>query len=123
MRCFFGARLESGFDIFARQARLGDRIRAAQLVITGEGAIDASTLMGKGVGEVARLCNEAGIPCIGLAGTLRDSTFVGQSKGHGFARLFGMSPHLTTSAVAMRDPQVWLPRLAAKAARDWSGNQ
>src|SRR5690242_1517867 len=51
MRCFFGARLESGFDIFARCARLRERIRAAQLVITGEGAIDASTLMGKGVGE------------------------------------------------------------------------
>lgn len=123
MRCFFGARLESGFDIFARHARLRERILAAQLVITGEGAIDASTLMGKGVGEVARLCNEAGIPCIGLAGALRDSALVDQSKGQRFLHALGMSPHLTTPELAVRDPQVWLPRLAAEAARNWAENQ
>ena len=35
----------------------------------------------------------------------------------------GMSPHLTTSDLAMRDPQVWLPRLAAEVARRWAENQ
>jgi glycerate kinase len=123
MRCFFGARLESGFDIFARDARLRKRIQTAELVITGEGAIDASTLMGKGVGEIARLCNEAGVPCLGLAGTLRDFASIEQSKERGFARLFGMAPRLTTSELAIRDPQVWLPRLAAEAARNWTENQ
>ncbi len=34
----------------------------------GEGAIDRSTLMGKGVGQIARRCRELKIPCIGLAG-------------------------------------------------------
>jgi len=48
---FSGARLEPGFDLFARLARLDQRLRSADLVITGEGCIDPSTLMGKGVGQ------------------------------------------------------------------------
>ena len=53
---FLGAELKPGFDLFARQAALERHLRAADLVITGEGAIDRSTLMGKGVGQIARRC-------------------------------------------------------------------
>jgi glycerate kinase len=121
LRCFFHARFEPGFDIFARYARLKERIQAAQLVITGEGAIDASTLMGKGVGEIARLCREARVPCLGLAGTFRGSELTGQPREPCFTQVFGMSPHLTTPELAMRDPQFWLPRLSAEVARKWCG--
>jgi glycerate kinase len=55
LRYFAGARLEPGFALFSRLASLPDRVKAAKLVITGEGAIDQSTLMGKGVGGVAGL--------------------------------------------------------------------
>ena len=65
---FLGAELRPGFELFARQAALERRLRAADLVVTGEGAIDRSTLMGKGVGQIARRCRELNIPCIGLAG-------------------------------------------------------
>ena len=119
LRCFFNARFESGFDIFARYACLPERIRTAQLVITGEGAIDASTLMGKGVGEIAKGCHQAGVPCIGLAGTFRRSELMEQTRQPYFTRVFGMSPDLTTPELAMRDPGFWLPRLAADVARNW----
>jgi glycerate kinase len=119
LRCFFNARLESGFETFARYARLPERIRTAQLVITGEGAIDASTLMGKGVGEIAKLCHQADVPCIGLAGTLRSSELMEQAREQYFTQVFGMSPGLTTAELAMRDPGFWLPRLAAEVARKW----
>jgi len=115
LRCFFNARLDSGFNLFASYARLKERIRAAQLVITGEGAIDASTLMGKGVGEVARLCHDANVPCLGLAGIFRG---FGPAEQTGyFTRVFGLSPELTTPELAMRDAGFWLPRLAAEVAR------
>ena len=117
LRCFLNARLDSGFNLFARYARLKERIRAAQLVITGEGAIDASTLMGKGVGEIAKMCHEAEVPCMALAGTYGSSEQMEQRE-HCFARIFGMSPHLTTTELAMRDPGFWLPRLAADVARN-----
>jgi len=49
---FVGGRLESGFELFAKQSELAGKIRAADLVITGEGSIDLSSFMGKGAGCV-----------------------------------------------------------------------
>jgi glycerate 2-kinase len=67
---FAGAKMESGFEIFARYAKLDNRIGKADLVITGEGRMDHQTYMGKGVGQVARRCRKLGIPCLALAGTV-----------------------------------------------------
>jgi glycerate kinase len=118
LRCFLKARLQSGFALFAQTAQLEDRIRASNLVITGEGTIDSSTLMGKGVGEVASLCQRHGVPCLGLAGTLElPQRQTGDSTG--FARSYGIVPQLTTPEEAQGSPNVWLPRLAAKAAEDF----
>ncbi len=71
MMAFVGARLEPGFELFAKLAGLRQRLRRAELVITGEGMIDDSTLMGKGSGQVAAECRKLGIPCIGVTGTNR----------------------------------------------------
>jgi glycerate kinase len=68
---FAGARLDSGFDVFARCAKLDDRIRRADLVITGEGRMDIQTYMGKGVGQIARRCLALGVPCLALAGIVQ----------------------------------------------------
>jgi glycerate kinase len=73
LTAFAGARIESGFDLFARYARLAKRIRAADVVLTGEGAMDEQTRMGKGVGQIARCCARSGVPCIGLAGVVEPS--------------------------------------------------
>jgi glycerate kinase len=70
LMAFAGARMESGFDIFARCARLDDRIGSADLVITGEGRIDHQTYMGKGVGQIAQRCRKLGVPCLALAGII-----------------------------------------------------
>jgi glycerate kinase len=67
---FAGAKLKPGFDIFAEYARLDDRIRQADLVITGEGHIDHQTYMGKGVGQIAVRCRKARVPCLALAGLI-----------------------------------------------------
>ncbi len=117
LRIFLNARLEPGFALFARYARLHERIKAADVVVTGEGAIDRSTLMGKGVGEIAKACRAQGKLCLGLAGQLGplEATDLTQS---GFARLYGMTPHLTSPAKALAEPGVWLPRLASRAAAE-----
>ena len=108
---FLGAELKPGFDVFARQAGLARRVRAADLVITGEGAIDASTLMGKGVGQVARRCRELGLPCIGLAGVVGD----GRGIAEYFSRTHALT-ELTTVKQAKAKPAHWLERLARRAA-------
>lgn len=55
-----GAQLLPGFDLVASWLDLDRRIAAADLVITGEGRFDASSLSGKGPGAVANLALRAG---------------------------------------------------------------
>lgn len=112
LRCFAGARLEPGFGLFARSATLPERIGRAQLVITGEGAIDRSTVMGKGVGEIAKLCREKNVPCIGLAGITANPS----DTANVFTELHALAPGLTTAEQAMAEPGLWLEALAAKVA-------
>ena len=108
---FLGAELRPGFDLFARQAALARRLRAADLVITGEGAIDRSTLMGKGVGQIAQRCRELKIPCIGLAGVVSGS----RGTGAFFTQAHALT-ELTTVAQAKAQPARWLERLARRVA-------
>ena len=61
------------FRIVAHHSGLEKLIRACDLVITAEGAIDESTLMGKGVGQLASVCRKWKVPCIGLAGVAHRS--------------------------------------------------
>jgi glycerate 2-kinase len=111
LRCFAGAKLRPGFELFARQAALQRRIRSADLVITGEGAIDESTLMGKGVGQLAALCRTLKTPCIGMAGAVLAHKGIKKC----FVEARGLTD-ITTVKNAKRKPALWLARLAAQVA-------
>jgi len=113
--CFAGAKLVPGFDLFARHAGLAEQIRKAELVITGEGSIDESSIMGKGVGEVASLCRQLGVPCLGLAGVVSAMAEVKKP----FAALHALAPDFTSVELAKTEPTLWLERLANHAARNW----
>ncbi len=52
-----------------KTAGLDQALKGADLVITGEGRIDAQTAFGKAPGEVARRAQAAGVPVLFLAGT------------------------------------------------------
>ena len=67
-----GARLESGFDVVAEEVDLFGRLEGADLVITGEGFLDAESFEGKTVGGVAALAAELGIRCLAVAGRCYD---------------------------------------------------
>ena len=112
MLAFLGARFEAGFDLFARQARLGRQIGSADLVITGEGSIDESTLMGKGVGEIANRCRALEIPCIGLGGKVAPKV----RRGKLFTETHALTD-LTTAGAARAKAGWWLRRLANGVAR------
>ena len=108
---FLGAKLQPGFDLFARHAALERRLRAADMVITGEGAIDRSTLMGKGVGQIAQRCRQLNIPCIGLAGIVS----AGCRTAEFFTQTHALT-ELTTVEQAKAQPALWLARLAQQVA-------
>jgi glycerate kinase len=121
LRMFLGARLVPGFELFARHSALDRHLRSADLVITGEGAIDDSTLMGKGTGRIAERCRQLQIPCIGLAGQV--GTKVMSSRL--FTQMHALTD-LTTLELAKERPVYWLERVAEKAAgksRNWESRK
>jgi glycerate kinase len=111
LMAFLKAEMRPGFDLIARQASLERRMRAVDLVITGEGAIDRSTLMGKGVGQIGMRCGALKIPCIGLAGMAE----INPGKGTCFTQVRALT-ELTSVAQAKARPGYWLERLAQRVA-------
>jgi glycerate kinase len=65
---FAGARLESGFGLLASLTGLEERVAAADLVVTGEGSLDAQSLSGKGPVAIARMARRHGRPVIAFCG-------------------------------------------------------
>ena len=56
-----GARIEPGFDVVANAVRLDDQLEGCDLVVTGEGRLDAPSLEGKVVGGVLDAAVAAGV--------------------------------------------------------------
>jgi glycerate kinase len=67
---FLGAELLSGARVVAEAAGLEARISQADVVITGEGRLDAQTAYGKTPQYVARAASEAGRPVVCIAGSV-----------------------------------------------------
>jgi len=65
---FAGARLRNGFNMVADALGLTSQISEADLVITGEGSLDAQTLLGKGPMGLALLAREQGKRVVGIGG-------------------------------------------------------
>ena len=63
-----GAVLMPGFDVVAEAIGLAERIASADLVVTGEGTLDAESFEGKAVGGVVDLAVAAGVPTLIVAG-------------------------------------------------------
>jgi glycerate kinase len=74
LRAFFGARFESGSRFVMEETGFFEKVRAADLVITGEGSIDSQTAQGKAPFTVAEAAYAAGVPVIALGGRLARDT-------------------------------------------------
>jgi glycerate 2-kinase len=64
-----GARLVPGFGVVAESVGLAARVGRVDLVVTGEGRLDASSWSGKVVGGVVRLARLAAVPVLVVPGT------------------------------------------------------
>lgn len=68
-----GAKIVSGFDLIADELGLFEQIEQADVVITGEGRLDAASFDGKVVGGVAEMAAEVGARLIVVAGAIDES--------------------------------------------------
>lgn len=85
---FCGAKLQSGFDMVAELTKLQGRIERADLIITGEGRLDAQTLHGKGPIGVAAMARLLGKRVAGVGGIVEDNPTLRAS----FDALYAVKP-------------------------------
>ena len=69
-----GATLMPGFDIVAEETGFDEAVRTHDLVITGEGKLDATSFDGKVVGSVRDYAAEAGVPVRAVVGEIDPDT-------------------------------------------------
>jgi glycerate kinase len=101
MMAFFGATLKPGIEIVTAAVDLDGQVRDADLVITGEGRIDAQTIHGKTPIGVARVARRHGKPVIGIAGSL--GAEVGVVHAHGIDAVFSVLNRPCTLDEALRE--------------------
>lgn len=70
LMAFLGAKLVPGIDLVLDTVGYAAHLEDADLVVTGEGSLDGSSLEGKATVGVARRAHNAGVPCVAVAGRL-----------------------------------------------------
>ncbi|MGG3790662.1 glycerate kinase [Geobacillus thermodenitrificans] len=111
---FLPAELKRGVDIVIETVQLAERVKGADLVITGEGRIDGQTVFGKTPIGVAKTAKRFGIPVIGIAGSLGDdSTAV---LDHGIDALFTIVPGVVPLEQALEQAERYVTQTARHIA-------
>ncbi len=67
---FFEVDIKSGIELIVNNSNLIAALENADLIITGEGKIDAQTAEGKVIGYIAALAKEFKVPCKAVCGVL-----------------------------------------------------
>ncbi len=119
-----GARLVPGAEMILDALGFEARLRGADLVITGEGRLDAQSVMGKAPGAIAAAAARAGVPVIAVAGAVEDAATL---NGHGFGAVFPIQPRPVSLQEAMQpafalqniERTVRQAMLAIKTGRDY----
>lgn len=96
---YLNAALESGINLILRKTRVEEAIRNADIIITGEGCLDAQTAMGKAPVGVARLANKYNKPVIAFSGIVRDGAVL--CNENGIDAYFPILRNICTSEEAM----------------------
>jgi glycerate kinase len=78
---FASGHLRPGIDIVIDAVQLARRLQGCDLVITGEGRMDAQTARGKAPAGVAKVARSLGIPVIAICGALGSDASAALPKG------------------------------------------
>jgi glycerate kinase len=114
---FLGAKLQRGIELVLDHLDFESHLRGADLVITGEGAVDEQTLHGKVPMGVARRARKFGVPVIALGGSVPPSASA--LFGHGIDGLLSVCHSPMTLSEAMQNAASLLELCAERAMRVW----
>jgi glycerate kinase len=107
----WGAELTPGAAELGRLAGLDRALAGADLVITGEGRFDATSLTGKTCGTVIAAAVAAGVPVALVAGEI-------SGTAPGIARSVTLAALADGAAAARARPRRWLRQAGRRLARD-----
>ena len=112
---FAGGKLEPGIDLVIRAVGLANRLRGADLCLTGEGSLDASSAFGKTAVGVARLARSLGVPTIALAGGIGEDMLNGHQIG--FDAYFSICPRPASLDEAILRASDWIADASEQVLR------
>jgi len=123
-----GARLVPGFGVVAESVGFSERLARVDLVVTGEGRLDASSWSGKVVGAVVGAAGHAGVPVLVVAGGVGAGGLEGLTgPGAGGGRAGAVEVRSLTDrfgdARARRDPIGCVTAVVAGALGELFGGQ
>ena len=99
---FLNSKLVSGIDLILREIDIETHIQTADIIITGEGRLDAQTVMGKAPIGIAKIAKKYQKPVIAFSGCVTDGAKVCNS--HGIDAFFPIVKGACTLEQAM-DPE------------------
>jgi len=117
---FLGAESRPGVDEVAVTVGLEKAVRGADWVFTGEGSVDAQTVMGKTPFGVAQVATRAGARVVIFAGRVAPDASV--LLEHGVERLVAITAEGTPIEQALREGAESLTRATAEVCRQITGS-
>jgi len=113
---FLGADIRPGIEVMIETTGLREKARQADLVVTGEGRLDAQSRHGKAAAGITRLARETGLPCVAFCGSIDGpvSNYVPEM----FAAAYEIRPAAASLADAVARSAFYLEILARRSAKD-----
>lgn len=108
LRC----KIESGFSALCRLVSFDEKIKNADLIITGEGKTDSQTFYGKLPKMIAQKAKEHNIDCMLISGDIEKNT---DTKALGFQRAYKIRTDEMPLEYAIKNAAILLERVAAES--------
>jgi glycerate kinase len=114
---FCNATLDRGIELVMDAVQFDQRVRGADLVITGEGRLDGQSILGKTCLGVARRAERAGVPTIALVGSTGPD--VQKTLEHGLSAYYSLVDLAGSVERAMQETASLLEKLARQVVDGW----
>jgi glycerate 2-kinase len=115
---FLGASIRSGIELVLELLGFDRAAATADLVVTGEGKLDAQSLRGKAPVGVARAATAHGVPVVALAGVVEVADR--ELRAAGFEEAHALTELEPDPARCMAEAAPLLERLAELVGRAWA---
>ncbi|MBP2243129.1 glycerate kinase [Cytobacillus eiseniae] len=112
---FLNATIKSGIDVVMDAIQFDEKVKDANLIITGEGKLDSQTLSGKVIAGVSKVAKRHNIPVIALCGALELNG--DQMDELGISSAFSIVPGPCSLESAMMNSQKWTAERAEQIMR------